>query len=90
MLDRHQFGHQFIIDVQAAACIQHDKIVALLLATRNSTLANTHHVGARGIDLIEPMHINLKITPDAGQLIARRRATRVGRHKQHTLSLTLE
>ena len=42
------------------------------------------------IDLIKPMNINTKVVSETGQLIACGRATRVGRHKQHPLSLTLE
>lgn len=45
LLHCHKFGHQFIIDVQPAAGIQHNEVVPLLLATLYPTLADSHDVG---------------------------------------------
>ena len=46
LLDRHEFGHQLIIDMQPAAGIEHNQIVALLLTAFHPALADTHHIGA--------------------------------------------
>jgi hypothetical protein len=60
-LDRDQFPHQFVIDMEAATGIQHNKIKSLITASLDTGLTDSHDTCLRSPCLIEPMHIDSEI-----------------------------
>ena len=81
--DRRQFAHQFVVDVQAPARIQHDHVEPLHPGTLDAGRADRRrHRRAAS----RPMHRDIQRRPEADQLFDRRRTPRVGRHQQDPLA----